>query len=228
MSWVRFNRNEVVVGRSIEPPTEDVLRNTLGLWCASPEDAIRYGGEATRAAIGAMDLRGDRKYIVVDTKVHMLMPGMLPAIPGWHTDGAPRKEGGCPVGPLPPDVRAQEDMRPPRFHLLVTGSGCLTEFWRHPNQCIDIPDRPTSDLYRAVTEQVDALAAGDPDGVWEAPSCTVVEWDWWNLHRGRPATVREWRFLIRVVETDYLAPCRDLRQVIRTQQQVYVPMEFGW
>ncbi|MEC2506153.1 hypothetical protein P9X25_18565, partial [Bacillus cereus] len=76
--------------REIEQPSIDVLKNTPALWNASLDDALKYGGELTKAAIGAMNLRHDRKYIVVDTKVHMLMPGMCPAIPNWHSDGVPR------------------------------------------------------------------------------------------------------------------------------------------
>lgn len=49
-----------------------------------------------------------------------------------------------------------------------------------------------------------------------------------DLHRAKAAQVREWRFLIRVTEGDR-PPKADLRDVLRTQQQAYVPSEaFGW
>jgi hypothetical protein len=62
----------------------------------------------------------------------------------------------------------------------------------------------------------------------EIPSCTAVKWDWWDLHTAQPAKAHEWRFLIRVTETDLHEPKTDLRDIIRTQQQVYLPSNFGW
>jgi hypothetical protein len=72
-----------------------------------------------------------------------------------------------------------------------------------------------------------AVRQANPPAI-TVPSCAVVEFDWHDLHTGVIATHVEWRYLIRVTETDYLQPCSDLRRVIRTQQNVYIPTEFGW
>jgi hypothetical protein len=80
-----WNRNYVKVGNSIATPTQDAIENTFNLRQVSLEDAMRYGGSITRDAIGAMEFHGDRRNIIVDTKVHFLMPGMCPAIPGWQS-----------------------------------------------------------------------------------------------------------------------------------------------
>jgi hypothetical protein len=125
-----FNRNPRLITGSIEQPTNLEIKNTFGLWNASLDDAMLYGGELTRQAIRAMKLRHDRKNIIVDTKVHMLIPGMSPAIPGWHTDGAPRDNLKNPGGSGMPDTFAQEgDDHYNRYHILVTGTGCLTKFY---------------------------------------------------------------------------------------------------
>lgn len=121
MALMKFNRSKVQYGRKIEQPSEELIRNTLALHNASLEDAIKYGGELTRAALDAMDLTFSKKYIVVDTKIHMLMPGMSPAIPGWHTDGVPRGSQLDPQFKGRPDIKAQETLDSPIFHLLVTG-----------------------------------------------------------------------------------------------------------
>ena len=238
-----FNRNPIVFGTSIEQPSEELVRNTLGLFNASIEDAVKYGGELTRAALGAMNLRNDRRFIVVDTKVHMLIPGMSPAIPGWHTDGVPRGPLRDSIHHGLPDLYAQErkNIRPHRYHLLVTGSGCLTEFLLDP---IELPfsREPDAQIYNRMSKWTNDYIKGwvedDPtasfpkgcreDIVQTAPSCRIVEFDWWNIHQGVVATKKEWRYLIRVMETDMAEPERDLRNVIRTQQQVYAPMNFGW
>lgn len=57
MDRLLFNRNPIVLGNRIEQPSEELVRNTLGLFNASIEDAVKYGGELTRAALGAMNLR---------------------------------------------------------------------------------------------------------------------------------------------------------------------------
>lgn len=229
---------------TIEQPSQELIKNTPSLWQADLDTAIRYGGELTRAALGAMDFIDDKKYIVVDTKVHMLMPGQCPAIPGWHTDGAPRRMPATsgagyftPLGEGPPNLQVQKNWEKindtPRFHLLVTGEGCLTDFLDH-EIVMYLPESPTSDLYSIITQRVKSgivlTKTGDMPFIWESPSCTAISWGWWHLHAAKIATKREFRFLIRVTESNYhepLPPSR-LPDIIRTQQMVYSPMEFGW
>lgn len=220
-----FNRNPLTFGRTIEQPSVDVLKNTLGLWNASMEDAVKYGGELTRAALGAMDILNDRKYVVVDTKIHMLKKGMCPAIPGWHVDGTPR--GDAPNYSWHtglPDIYAQEEMRASRFHLLVTGVGCLTEFVTD-ELAIEMLNKDRH-MFAKLSETINDMQ--HDLNIIEAPSCQVVEFDWWNIHAGKLATENEWRYLIRVTESDFAQPQTDLREVIRMQQQVYAPLQFGW
>src|SRR5699024_10819373 len=177
-----FNRNKPLIGRTIEQPSQELIKNTLGLHNASLDDAIKYGGELTRAAIGAMDLTFSKKNIIVDTKIHMLLPGMCPAIPGWHSDGVPRGNSLDPTVKQEPNIRAQEEMDSPIFHLLVTGNSCLTEFINERDVELEVPNKPDSKLYRMVSQQVnDKLKSGELTK-YEAPSCTSIMWDWWELH----------------------------------------------
>jgi len=223
-----FNRNPIKVGNSIEQPPEEVIKNTSALWNASLDDAIKYGGELTRAAIGAMNLKFDRKYIIVDTKIHMLMPTFYPALVGWHSDGVPRGKELNPVAKAAPDIQSQEELSDTRFHLLVTGTGCLTDFIEEQNVELEVPDEPDTSLYRMVSQQVDEKVVAGELTRKTIPSCTAVEFDWFDLHTGVAAKEHEWRFLIRVTETDHMRPQTDLRKIIRTQQQVYLPQNFGW
>lgn len=225
---VDFNRNKLVVGGSMEQPTTNELKNTFGLWNASLDDAVRYGGEITRHAIRAMNIRHDRKHVIVDTKIHMLMAGLCPALPGWHTDGVPRDDKKNPGGIGTPNTFAQEnDPRPNRYHLMVTGKGCLTQFINRPIK-VAIPDEPSFDVYKIMSKTVNEMVEKDPSLIWEVPSATVVEFDWWDIHTGVVAKENEWRFLIRVCESDYYEPRKDLREIIRMQSQVYSPRNFGW
>jgi len=228
MATQTFNRNKPIFGKAIEQPSQELIKNTLGLHNASLEDALKYGGELTRQAIGAMNLTFSKKYITVDTKIHMLMPNMCPAIVGWHTDGVPRGQGLNPNAKAQPDIFAQDQLHAPIFHLLVTGESCLTQFIKQANIELEVPDEPSTELYSLINNQVrDRLNKGTLSS-YEIPSCTPVQWDWWELHTGTPAKSHEWRFLIRVTESDVLKPKTDLRDIIRTQQQAYLPMDYGW
>lgn len=226
-----FNETMPVLRPGILQPPEDVVRNTLGLWCASPEDAVKFGGELTRNALSYIPITNTRKYVVVDVKVHMLMPGQCPAIPGWHVDGTPRHRDGSPAGGGLPDFHMQLDppFRPPIYHLLVTGEHCLTEFLRER-----MPLRVPSSMMRSpsmfahVSAEVKDRVAAAQLSPFSLPSCWVATFDWWALHQGVIASGHEWRYLIRVAETDTLPPQQDLRNVIRTQQNVYSPLDFGW
>lgn len=222
-----FNRSPLEYSGSIEQPSSDIIKTTMGLWNASLDDAIKFGGDLTRMAIGAANLRHDKKYCIVDTKVHMLMPGMSPAIPGWHTDGVPRGSRKNPQDKAPPDIKMQEAMESPRFHLLVTGTGCLTVFALNEIKLV-VPCPPSTDLYASVDKQMKLAIERDEVKTVEAQSCRVCEWDWWQLHTAKVATIHEWRWLIRITETDYQTPEHDLRRIIRQQQSVYVPQNFGW
>ena len=224
---MKFNRGEVQFGNKIEKPSQDDIKNTQGLWNASFDDAFRFGGDVTRAALQAMNLRGDKKHIVVDVKTHMLMPGMIPAIPGWHTDGVPR--GGKTLSPASgaPHIHMQIGADSPRYHLLVVGGDCPTKFIASRN--VNLVTENLPNLYAGISTQVCEMDNKGLLDTYDAPDGQVVEWDWWELHTAQQARAPGWRYLIRVTETDYLEPQKDLRLVLRNQQQVYLPTEkFGW
>lgn len=226
---VTFNVNDPVIGNSIPEPSQELIETSLNLRQVSLEDAARYGGPITKQALGAMNLRGDRKYVVVDTKVHLLMPGWIPAIPGWHTDGVPRGEEMNPAGKGDPNLRAQIDgsVTAPRYHILVTGEHCPTRFAKGPID-LDFDENIGKDLYKEMTKQIRGRVQNGEIETMVTPPSTVVEWDWWNVHTAQQSEGRGWRYLIRVTETDHIRPRTDPNDFIRTQNQVYAPMEFGW
>lgn len=225
---VKFNRNPLIKAKSMEQPTDLEVKNTFSLWNASYDDAVRYGGDITREALRTMNIRHDRKHIVIDTKIHMLMPGWSPAILGWHTDGAPRDINGNPNGVFEPDTFAQDKTdRFNRYHILVTGTGCLTQYI-NKEMLVPIPDKPSSDVYSIMSKFVQGEVKENPNLVSSLESCTAYEFDWWNIHTGVLASKKEWRYLIRVCESDFYAPRKDLREVIRMQSQIYSPADFGW
>lgn len=231
-----FNRNPFTLGKPVEAPDAVTIKTTPSLWNASLDDAALFGGELTREVLQAVDLVGDRKYVTVDTKIHMLMKGMTPAMPGWHTDGVPRDRTGNPAAVGVPMLDVQEKLdaagKAPRYHLLVTGPHAPTEFLTRPAE-ISIPLDIGSDLYKHITTAVNNTLSrlrtdGDLPPVESVPPSQWVDWDWWNIHRAQPAMANGWRFLIRVTESDFLPPQTDIRQIIRLHNPVYLSGSYGW
>lgn len=228
MSWITFNTTPVVKGRSMPTPSQDAIENSLNLRQVSLEDAARYGGSITRNALGLLDLAGDRKHVIVDTKVHFLMKGMSPSIPGWHTDGVPREGGsGDPI------VSALDsgEYREPHYHLLVTGTHCPTRFFlplvdfSEEELTRDGPDK----MYTIMSNEIDGFDYQSiPGDYLDTEDSVMYRWGWKNIHTAQAATARGWRYLIRVTETDDIEPRTNPADFIRTQNNVYTTTNFGW
>lgn len=221
-----FNRSGVKVTphRECIEPSKQEISSTPGLLRASFDDAVRFGGGLTREVLGSCPITGERKYLCIDTKVHMLFPGMNPAIPGWHTDGAPR---GAQAGP---DLVKQQNITAETgegsiYHLMVIGNNSsLTEVALEPTY-VPVSVEPRPDTYARMTNWMEQHYTGKKQNVNE---CEWNTFDWWQIHRGIAATDFGWRFLIRVTESNDTTPLTNAREIIRTQQQVYVSSSYGW
>ena len=96
----------------------------------SPDFAYENGGEITRSFLNNLPDEWQKDKLVFDSRVHMLMPGWYPAIPGFHHDDVPRPE--IPVGQHF-ITAGQPDYDNPRYksqHILglVNADICPTEF----------------------------------------------------------------------------------------------------
>lgn len=211
---------------------------TPNLERASLQNAVLFGGPAVRRCLEQAPIVGDHTHVHVDTKVSLLLPGFIPAIPGWHTDGVPRRNVE-PVGDDAvisasasntgaPSLASQALLEArgyrPRFHTIHVGNDCPTRFMRYPCAMTLAHDND-SDLYREISVNVNAAKHLEQDAFLDAPLGQWMSWDWWNIHTATPAETRGWRLLIRVTESDQ--PPLDAG-FIRSQTQVYVPTEFGW
>jgi hypothetical protein len=176
---------------------------------------------------------GDRKFTLVDTKVAMLLPGFIPAIPGWHTDGVPRRkrdpEWSVEWSPFNYGAPSQaEQLRQhqegyfPRYHSVHVGLDCPTQFMTSGCQ-IDLEHGEDEQLYKEMGEKVTAMPYGPLDKEYlDAPYGQWLTWDWWQIHRATPAKDRGWRLWIRVTECDD-PPSNNF--IMRSQTQIYVVSE---
>ena len=172
-----------------------------------------------RDILYAAPIQHDKKYITVDTKVHMLMPGWIPSIPGWHTDGVPRGLLNDPAGYGKPNLAAQLTESSPRFHTYIFGAESLPSFI---TEQVELDFDESANLYEQMNIQINKTSLK----CIEHPLDQWLSWDWWNIHTANPAINRGWRLLIRVTESDVVKPRTS--NYIRTQNQVYIPNNFGW
>lgn len=220
-----FNSQMLVMGEYRDAWPGDVLKNEPMFFNCSVAFARQNGGPITQSFLDAIPEGWDGA--VLDSRVHMLMPGWYPAIPGYHHDDVPRPE--IPVGQhfL---TAPQPDYDTPRYraeHLmgLANGDICPTAF--AIGTCI-MPAIPEGGLiYRAWHTEVERLlSAGALDKVL-APSGRVIWFDWQTFHTGTKAIGNGWRWFCRLTRNS--DRCNTITNEIRRQVQVYLefPME-GW
>jgi len=207
-----FNRHVRLLDRLGALPSQDEIRHLPQFYRADPELVHRRGGPFLRSFLERAPLPRTR-YVSIDTKVHMLMPGFHACIPGWHCDDFHRPGGG------PPDLAGIE--RAWSEHVALTvGETALPEFVLGP---LELPapaalqpnGRPLYALYHDAIEALRPRVASPASGQMVAFSCL-------DFHRGTPAGRRGWRLFARITASDHREP----RNEIRTQTQVYLTQPF--
>lgn len=189
--------------------------------------AMLNGGGITRAFLAAVPMEWKTAPLVFDSRVHMLMPGWYPAIPGFHHDDVPR-----PVIPTgqhfitagQPDY---ENMRYKAEHImgLVNAEICPTNFVIGECKMSAIPEGEL--IYRQWHKEIEQLISNNSVEVTECPDRQLVYFDWQTFHTGVKAKSNGWRWFGRVTRnTDRV---NNITNEIRKQVQVYLefPME-GW
>lgn len=187
--------------------------------------AYMNGGPITRSFINA--LPDGWEGAVFDSRVHMLMPGWYPAIPGWHHDDVPRPS--IPTGQH--FVTAgQPDYDNPRYkseHILglVNAEVCPTEFLSGDCTMPAIPDGEL--IYRKWDSIVRQLIQDGSNTVEKSPDRRLVYFDCNTFHTGSKAVSNGWRWFGRVSRNTERQ--NNITNEIRVNAQVYLefPME-GW
>lgn len=197
----------------------DVKKEAM-LFGADPDFAMEKGGLLTRYFLAAMARAGfferfARSDCVIDSRVHMLMPGWYPCIPGWHIDDFHR-----PDGDQPDYLHLPERM----VHVLCVVGGCSrTEFL--DRSVALLPPAKGAKVYGDFHQQIEAARLnGDVDARAVRPGA-LVRFGGSDFHRGVPATENGWRWFIRATFGSSRKPGNEIRK----QVQVYLPaVNAGW
>lgn len=223
----KFNSAMSVLGDFATEVSNDAIKNEPMFFNCDLHFAADEGGPITRTFINALPPEWRKADVVFDSRVHMLMPGWYPAIPGFHHDDVPRPP--VPVGQHF-ITAGQPDYDNPAYrseHILglVNADVAPTEF--AVGECT-MPRVADGDLiyrrWNAVVESL--LEVGLMERV-QAPDRKLVAFDCDAFHTGTKAVGNGWRWFGRVSRnTDRV---NRITNEIRRQAQVYLefPME-GW
>lgn len=211
---------------AVDIETEQIKNETMFFNC-DIDFAYSMGGEITRSFLDALPQEWFNGELVFDSRVHMLMPGWYPAIPGYHHDDVPRPE--IPVGQHFATA-GQPDYDNPRYraeHILglVNADVCPTHF--AVGEC-EMPKVEWGDLiYRKWDAEVKSLIEKGQMQLIKSPDRQLIEFDCETFHTGEKAVSDGWRWFGRV--SRHTDRTKKITNEIRKQAQVYLefPME-GW
>lgn len=223
----QFHSEIKEVGQFAQGIDNNQIKNEPMFFNSSLGYALVNGGPITKSFIRSLPDEWQSEEVVFDSRVHMLMPGWYPAIPGFHHDDVPRPE--IPVGQHFATA-GQPDYDNPRYksqHILglVNAEVCPTEF--AIGECVMPKIEDGELIYRVWHKEVEKLlASGDLDLV-KAKDRKLYLFDWQTFHSGQKAVSNGWRWFGRVSRnTDRV---NHITNEIRQQAQVYLefPMD-GW
>lgn len=199
---------------------QEVVKNEPMLFNCDRESAYKLGGVITKNFMDNLPENWKDCDIVVDSRVHMLMPKWYPCIPGFHHDDVPRNK----------DQYGQPNYLTPEYdsvHLmgLVNGDICPTQF-ALGQIYLELPE-PHETVYEHWHKAVDAACNSGRMFRVSTESGAYTQFTNNSFHQGVEAVGNGWRWFIRVSKnTDRTKNCTN---ELRRQVQVYLenPIQ-GW
>lgn len=222
------------IGAQMRSWDQDYVKNEPMLFSATPRFAWDNGGPITRDFLSlyfGITLADDAQWVLRDSKysnfnfdsrVHMLMPGWFPCIPGWHHDDVPRSRSDGQPNYVNPEYHSKHVL------ALVNGDICPTEFAVGKADYIE-PPLYSGPIYKHWHTAVEQDIA---DGVMErvsVPTNRLIHFNNQSFHQGTRAVKNGWRWFGRLTWDAGYEKGRPHYNEVRRQVQVYLehPME-GW
>lgn len=204
----------------MQQASELQIKNEPMLFSASYHFAYDHATDITRSFLEKVNtyMGWEKNEIIVDSRVHMLMPGWYPCIPGWHLDDVPRSRADGQPDHVNPIYKSEHVMA-------IIGDASQTQFLDARLRLEDVPVNSGGSIYGRWNSDIKSLIDAFELRTIRAQSSEMVAFDWQTFHRGMPATKNGWRWFIR-------ASRNTLRQrfnEVRNQVQAYLPaLEEGW
>ena len=192
---------------------QETIKAEPQLWRADRSFAMQNGGPITRAFIEALGWPS----LILDSRVHMLMPRMYPCIPGWHLDDAPRTRPDGQPDHVTPVYKSEHC-------AAVLGDASLTVFALGDLELEDVPIGGGV-VYQEWHFAIEKLVEQGTLRAQAIKEGQLVKFGWGSFHRGASASKRGWRMFIRATRQTQIPA----RNEIRNQTQVYLTEPFtGW
>jgi hypothetical protein len=216
MESIKIN-SQIHIGKTVRSFPDSVLKNEPMFFNCSWQFAYDNGGEPTRKFLEALPKHLQNDKTIIDSRVHMLMPGWFPCIPGFHHDDVPRERKDKQPEYHNPSYRSQHAL------ILYNGGICPTEFAVGESEFPEVPIGQT--CYKVWHPIVDRMCKDGTLTSVMAPPNTVVFFNDRTWHQGTRALESGWRLFIRATWDTGRIPTNEIRR----QVQVYLehPME-GW
>lgn len=220
------------IGARLPEFDQKTVKDEPMFFSATPKFAWKEGGPITRAFLAAVfgitladyaewKLR-DKKNYCFDSRVHMLMPGWFPCIPGWHHDDVPRSRSDGQPNYENPEFKSKHIL------ALVNGDICPTEF---AVGRVDMPHIPeySGPVYKYWHDIVEKDIKEGSLERRSVPSNRLIHFNYHSFHQGTRAVGRGFRWFGRLSWDAGYEQGRPHANEIRRQVNVYLenPME-GW
>lgn len=199
--------------------TDNDIKNEPMLFNCDKKYAFQNGGPITTDFLERLNLSGGwcDQDIIIDSRVHMLMPGWYPCISGWHHDDVPRTRSDGQPDYVSPAYKAEHCC------CVVNSKIAPTEFALGSALFPDI--EPGEKYYKKWHPLVEKNLY---DGIFERipiQDSQLIFFDWETWHQGVPAVGNGWRFFIRATKNTGRKPTNEIRR----QVQIYLPNPIeGW
>lgn len=222
-------------GKRMIDRTDVEIKNEPMLFNCSLEGARRLGGSITQEFLYGLPEEWLHLPLAIDTRVHMLMPGWYPCIPGWHHDDVPRTRADGQPNYGPGQDRSTHIM------ALVNGDICPTYLALGTGLFSEIPFGQI--CYKRWHEEVEYHLRTSPTSFNHKDNCLTSMRIMTNYrlifndrtwHRGSAAVDTGWRWFGRVSRywdcNGKIIARRNIRtNEVRKQVQVYLgDVNGGW
>lgn len=203
--------------------TQEDVKNETMFFSADLEFAWNAGDRITRDFIRSLpDNWRNRPNLILDTRVHMLMKGWLPAIGGYHCDDVTRLNRNDKQ----PDM-TDANWKSEHITALIGGEISATEFIIG-NMQLEVPEDGEGVVYKRCHKQIEKMLEDKSDNIKQVfiPSNHLVEFNHNTFHKATKATEFGFRWWARL--SSYGSP-RVVHNEIRKNANVYIVSEQeGW
>lgn len=183
-----------------------VIKHEPMLFAASYSFAEANGGPLTKSFLYSLidkDIPLDD--LIIDTRVHMLMKGWFPCIPGWHHDDVIRtRQDGQP------DYDHPNALKPEHIVCVVDGgTGSMTEFISSELTMTEVPVDKV--VYKEWNSEINNDRINDVS-IQTIKNGEILQFNTETFHRGVSAVGNGFRWFCRASFNSTRTPANEIRQ----------------